>query len=91
MQAIARRYEDNGMGYQLTIDLAELANRAIRKAAEDHNVSPDYGTVLSIEFFDRVYKLTPEDIGEIDVQYSPNGYRAIYGFTADGHLSLYMD
>ena len=31
------------------------------------------------------------DIGEVELTYSRHGYRAIYGFNANGDLSLYAD
>lgn len=36
-------------------------------------------------------KFCPEDIGTIEVQYNTCGWRAIYGFTAEGAVQCYAD
>lgn len=51
----------------------------------------DQCKVMDITYFDRVYLATPDHVGTIELTYSREGYRAIYGFTADGDLVLYAD
>lgn len=79
----------------LEIPMAELERLAYAQAIADHPEdsyeSAEQCSTHSLEFFDRIYTGTPDDIGEIDVRYSQRGYRAIYGFTSTGQLSLYMD
>lgn len=47
--------------------------------------------IESLTYFDRTYSGTPDDIGEIELTYDREGHRAIYGFTAEGILSIYAD
>lgn len=99
MDAPTYERRNYGQAHKLRVSEEGLTRRAKLRAVADHKDDPGVeayepatdAVIVSIEFFDRVYRLTPEDIGEIDVCYSHRGYRAIYGFTADGMLSLYMD
>lgn len=54
-------------------------------------LKPQEMPVERVELFDRVYSGTPDDVGTIELTYHRRGYRALYGFTADGRVSLYAD
>lgn len=84
-------------------DLPRLHKRAQRRAARDHcnpfkgiydSVTPmpaSQCVVVSVRFFDAPYPNTPLDIGEVEVTYAREGYRAIYGFDNNFNLTLYAD
>lgn len=78
---------------ELNIPIERLHVIARRRASRDHRDSMNWidCRVVSVEFFDRIYSGTPDDIGTIDVQYHLLGYRALYGFTADGKLTMYAN
>lgn len=89
----------------LNIDFGKLVANAQSMVVSDHNfhdedgtpssynadLTPDECLIHKIEFFDKVYTGTPDDIGTIELTYHTRGYRAIYGFTADGVFNLYAD
>jgi hypothetical protein len=70
-------------------------------AAEQHpdTLPPEQMPVHRVRFFDKPCPLyyagknatAPEAIGEVEITYSAQGYRAIYGFTADGRVSLWAN
>lgn len=83
------------------IDTERLHIRAKRAAVRDHDkrlgskhlcpITPlpvEQCRIERCEMFGRTYG---DDIGEIEVTYSAEGFRAIYGFTADLRLTLYAD
>lgn len=89
---------------ELRIPEEQLVVRAKRQASRDHIDPPRYNgsvtitpmpvdqcNIVKIEFFDRIYSGTPNDIGTIFVEYAREGWQAIYGFTASGELTLYAD
>ena len=61
--------------------------------AEDRQIDVETVHLLSFNRFNRVYWKTPDHIGEVHVSYDwpSDTCHAIYGVTADGRISLYMD
>ena len=57
----------------------------------DTDVDQDLVVIRTDEWEAGRYSLTPTHVGEIEVEYSTRGYRAIYGFDRLGNVFCYMD